>query len=35
VALLAATSPGDIVAVEWPAFFGLLQAIETLGGRAL
>jgi len=35
VALRATTSPGDIVAVESPAFFGVLQAIETLGRRAL
>lgn len=35
MALRATTSPGDIVAVESPAFFDVLQAIETLGRRAL
>lgn len=35
LALRATTRPGDTVAVESPAFFGLLQVIETLGCRAL
>lgn len=35
LALLAATSPGDSVAVESPAFFGTLQAIEALGLRVV
>ncbi len=33
--LRAATSPGDIVAVESPTYFGILQAIEGLGLKAL
>lgn len=33
--LRALTSPGDTVAVEAPAYFGTLQAIEVLGLRAL
>ena len=35
LALRAITQPGDIVAVESPTFFGLLQVLETLGLRAL
>lgn len=35
VALRAVASRGDIVAVESPTFYGLLQVLETLGMRAL
>ncbi|MFM0644372.1 PLP-dependent aminotransferase family protein [Paraburkholderia bryophila] len=35
LALRAVTQPGDTVAVESPCFFGLLQALESLGLRAL
>jgi DNA-binding transcriptional MocR family regulator len=35
LALRAVTKPGDVVAVESPAYFGVLQAIENLGLRAL
>lgn len=35
LALRAATEPGDIVAVESPTFYGLLQILETLNLRAL
>lgn len=35
LALRAVTQPGDIVAVESPAFYGLLHALESLGLRAL
>jgi DNA-binding transcriptional MocR family regulator len=35
LALRAVTTPGDIVAVESPSFYGLLQVLETLGLRAL
>lgn len=35
LALRATTQPGDIVAVESPTFFGLLQILEALGLRAL
>ncbi len=35
LALRATTKPGDTVAVESPTFFGVLQAIEGLGRRAL
>lgn len=35
LALRAVTTPGDIVAVESPTFYGLLQVLETLGLRAL
>lgn len=35
LALRAVTQPGDIVAVESPTFYGLLQVLETLGLRAL
>lgn len=34
-ALMAVTKPGDAVAVETPAYFGLLQAIQVLGLRAI
>ena len=33
--LRAVTSPGDVVAVESPVYFGVLQAIEALGLRVL
>lgn len=35
LALRAVARPGDIVAIESPAFFGTLQAIESLGMQAL
>lgn len=35
LALRALTSPGDVVAVESPTFYGLLQVLEALGLRAL
>jgi DNA-binding transcriptional MocR family regulator len=35
LALRAVTSPNDIVAVESPTYFGVLQALEALGLRAL
>ena len=35
LALRATTQPGDIVAVESPSFYGLLQVLETLNLRAL
>ena len=35
LALRATTSPGDVVAIESPSFYGLLQAIESLGLKAL
>jgi DNA-binding transcriptional MocR family regulator len=35
LALRAVASPGDVIAVESPAYFGVLQAIEGLGLRAL
>jgi DNA-binding transcriptional MocR family regulator len=35
LALRAVAAPGDIVAVESPTFYGLLQVLETLGMRAL
>lgn len=35
LALRATTRPGDVVAVESPTYFGVLQAIEALGLRAL
>lgn len=35
LALRAVTQPGDIVAVESPTFYGLLQVLEALGLRAL
>ncbi|WP_281233912.1 PLP-dependent aminotransferase family protein [Flavobacterium gelatinilyticum] len=34
-ALMAVTSPGDSVAVESPAYFGILQAIKMLGLKAV
>ncbi len=34
-ALMAVTSPGDSVAVESPAYFGILQAIKALGLKAV
>jgi DNA-binding transcriptional MocR family regulator len=35
LALRAVAKPGDVIAVESPAYFGVLQAIEKLGLRAL
>jgi DNA-binding transcriptional MocR family regulator len=35
LALRAVAKPGDVIAVESPAYFGVLQAIEGLGLRAL
>jgi len=35
LALRAVAKPGDVIAVESPAYFGVLQQIETLGLRAL
>jgi DNA-binding transcriptional MocR family regulator len=35
LALRAVTSPGDAVAIESPAFYGTLQALEGLGLRAV
>ncbi|MEF7616237.1 PLP-dependent aminotransferase family protein [Aquincola sp. MAHUQ-54] len=35
VALRAVAQPGDVVAVESPTYFGLLQVLESLGLRAL
>jgi DNA-binding transcriptional MocR family regulator len=35
LALRTVTKPGDIVAVESPTYFGVLQAIEALGLRAV
>lgn len=35
LALRAVCKPGDVIAVESPAYFGVLQAIEALGLRAL
>ena len=35
LALRAIAQPGDVIAVESPAYFGVLQAIEGLGMRAL
>ncbi len=35
LALRAVAQPGDVIAVESPTFFGLLQILETLGMRAL
>lgn len=35
LALRAVAQPGDTVAIESPAFFGLLQILESLGLRAL
>jgi len=35
LALRAVAKPGDVIAVESPAYFGVLQIIESLGMRAL
>ncbi|HTR54718.1 MAG TPA: PLP-dependent aminotransferase family protein [Kofleriaceae bacterium] len=35
LALRAVARPGDVIAVESPAYFGVLQSIESLGLRAL
>lgn len=35
LALRATTKPGDIVAIESPTFYGVLQVIESLGLKAL
>ncbi|MES2183488.1 MAG: PLP-dependent aminotransferase family protein [Pseudomonadota bacterium] len=35
LALAAVTEPGDVVAVESPTFFGILQGVETQGLRTL
>ncbi|WP_035059728.1 aminotransferase-like domain-containing protein [Andreprevotia chitinilytica] len=35
LALRAVAQPGDVIAVESPTFFGLLQILESLGMRAL
>ncbi|MDN8001923.1 PLP-dependent aminotransferase family protein [Burkholderia multivorans] len=35
LALRAVAQPGDTIAIESPAFFGLLQLLESLGMRAL
>ncbi|MCC3262724.1 aminotransferase class I/II-fold pyridoxal phosphate-dependent enzyme, partial [Paenibacillus polymyxa] len=35
LALRAVARPGDTIAVESPAYFGLLQILESLGMRAL
>ncbi len=35
LALRAVTSPGDVVAVESPTFYGLLQVLDSLGLEAL
>lgn len=35
LSLRAVGSPGDVVAIESPTFYGILQAIESLGMRAL
>src|SRR5207237_8518737 len=35
LALRAVAKPGDVITVESPAYFGVLQAIELLGMRAL
>lgn len=35
LALRAVAKPGDIIAVETPTFYGLFQAIESLGMKAL
>ena len=34
-AILATTQPGDAIAIESPAFFGIIQAIERAGRRAV
>jgi DNA-binding transcriptional MocR family regulator len=35
LALRATTKPGDVIAIESPTFYGLLQVIESLGLKAL
>ncbi len=35
LALRAVAAPGDVVAIESPSFYGLLQAIDSLGLKAL
>ncbi|WP_043769811.1 aminotransferase-like domain-containing protein [Algiphilus aromaticivorans] len=35
LALRAVAEPGDVIAIESPAFYGILQAIESQGMRAL
>jgi DNA-binding transcriptional MocR family regulator len=35
LALRAVTTPGDVVAIESPTFYGLLQVIDSLGLKAL
>lgn len=35
IALRAVAGPGDVVAIESPTFYGLLQVIESLGMKAL
>ena len=35
LSLRAVTGPGDVVAIESPSFYGLLQAIDSLGLKAL
>jgi DNA-binding transcriptional MocR family regulator len=35
LSLRAVTKPGDVVVLESPTYFGLLQAVESLGLRAL
>lgn len=35
LALRAVTAPGDVVAIESPAFYGLLQVLDSLGLEAL
>lgn len=35
LSLLAVAKPGDLIAIESPTYFGLLQAIENLGMRAV
>jgi DNA-binding transcriptional MocR family regulator len=35
LSLKSVTSPGDVVAIESPTYYGLLQAIESLGLKAL
>ena len=35
LALMAATAPGDLVALETPTFFGFLQLVRDLGRRAV
>lgn len=35
LALRAVTQPGDVVAIESPSFYGLLQVLENLGLKAL